>query len=436
MLNRLMTRYLRHINRDFMTFRDTPGAVALPEPVSGRQYLLYVHIPFCRTLCPFCSFHRVMFRKDKSDLYFEALRSEIRLYRELGFEFSEVYVGGGTPTVDLDQLAATLRLVRDLFGVERISTETNPDHLRGEIFEVLRDAGVNRLSVGVQSFDDSLLREMDRYDAYGSGETITRRLRDANGVFDTLNVDMIFNVPHQNSASLARDIEIIRASGVDQVSFYPLMSATSAKHRMDKIMGRVDYDREEAFYYQIHDGLADLYTPSSAWCFSRAPGMIDEYIVDHEEYVGVGSGAFSYLNGRLFATSFSIMRYDEIIDQARIGITRERSLTRHEQLQYHFLMTLFGLTLDKASAKRRFGDGYFRELWKEFLVFRALGGLRDDGDQYELTRRGRYFWVMMMREFFTGVNNFRDEMRAHIKEEYEASYGSQPVRILERSGIQ
>jgi hypothetical protein len=99
-------------------------------------------------------------------------------------------------------------------------------------------------------------------------------------------------------------------------------------------------------------------------------------------------------------------------------------------------LKVFGLTLDKASAKRRFGDGYFRELWKEFLVFRALGGLRDDGDQYELTRRGRYFWVMMMREFFTGVNNFRDEMRAYIKEEYEASYGSQPVRILERSGIQ
>ena len=64
--------------------------------------------------------------------------------------------------------------------------------------------------------------------------------------------------------------------------------------------------------------------------------------------------------------------------------------------------------------KRRFGDGYFRELWKEFLVFRALGGLRDDGDRYELTRRGRYFWVMMMREFFTGVNNFMLSRRFSI----------------------
>ena len=123
-------------------------------------------------LCPFCSFHRVEFREDRASAYFKALRAEIRLVSELGYRFSEVYVGGGTPTVLPDELAKTLTLVRDLHPVGAMSAETNPLDLDVDTMKDLQSAGLTRLSVGVQSFDDGLLREMERYDKYGSGDQV------------------------------------------------------------------------------------------------------------------------------------------------------------------------------------------------------------------------------------------------------------------------
>jgi len=88
-----------------------------------------------------------------------------------------LYIGGGTPTVMMEELTALLDLVRSLFSVREISVETNPHHLTDTNVRLLQEAGVNRLSVGVQSFDDDLLRRMDRYDKYGRGNEIAARLR-------------------------------------------------------------------------------------------------------------------------------------------------------------------------------------------------------------------------------------------------------------------
>jgi coproporphyrinogen III oxidase-like Fe-S oxidoreductase len=411
---------MRHVNRRGMKFGPESEEARTLEPTPGRRYLLYVHIPFCEVLCPFCSFQRVEYKKEKSAPYFLAQREEIRHYHRRGFEFSEVYVGGGTPTVNPGELAETLGLIKSLYSVSRISTETNPNHLDAERFGVLTDCGVNRLSVGVQSFDDELLKSMGRYHSYGSCEQILERLEAAAGIFDTLNVDMIFNLPRQTTESLARDLDILKNRvSVDQVSFYPLMAAESTRRRMAKEMGVVTHDREERFYRMIQAAMTDPYRPASAWCFSRSGGMIDEYIVDHEEYIGVGSGAFSFLNGHLYATTFSIPRYTDLVPRYGTAVTRGRVLSRLEQHRYHFMMTLFGLSMSKAAARERFGPGYFRTLWREFLVFRLLGAFQEDGDLIRLTDRGMYYWVVMMREFLTGVNRLRDDMRSHIRQEVE-----------------
>ena len=418
---RALGAYMQLVNRRAMSFGPEMEASVTPNPVPGRQYLLYVHIPFCESLCPFCSFHRVEYTVGKAAPYFVALREEIRHYKELGFEFSEVYLGGGTPTVNPEELAETIALIRSLFAIERISAETNPNHLDAARLEVLADCGISRLSVGVQSFDDDQLKNMQRYASYGSCEQIIEHLQGAAGIFQTLNIDMIFNLPMQTHESLARDLDIIRNRiGVDQVSFYPLMAAKETRRRIEREMGRVSPEREESFYNMIRTAMTEPFRPASAWCFSRGSDMIDEYIVDHEEYVGVGSGAFSYLNGKMYATTFSIPRYRDLIPRHGTGITRARELTRLEQHQYHFMTNLFGLSMSKAAARERFGDAYFRTLWKEFLVFRLLGALEEDGDLVRLTDRGMYYWVVMMREFLTGVNRLRDEMRAHINQELQA----------------
>lgn len=403
-----------------LQFDPEPNGV--PKPVPGRQYLLYLHIPFCESLCPFCSFHRVQFNAKRAQPYFRALRDEITRYAALGFDFHEVYVGGGTPTVLPDELQATLELVRARFSVSDISVETNPNHLTGTVISALQAVGVTRLSVGVQSFDDNLLKRMGRYQAYGSGAQTAERLAACREDFDTLNVDLIFNLPDQTADSFQRDLEILRDEvRAPQVSFYPLMATEATRARMRREMGVSGTDNEFRFYRMIPGGLGDAYHAQSAWCFSRGIGQVDEYVVDQEDYVGAGSGSFGYLHGRLTANTFSLREYQARIAAGRLGVTSSRNFSRQDRLRYHLLMRLFGLRLDKAETRARFGDDALSSLRFEIGLLRLAGWVRDTGDELQLTDRGMYYWVVLMREFFTGVNRFREAMRNNWKSESRAA---------------
>lgn len=417
LMDRLLTLGFRHNSRRLTRFARPQPSRSLPPPDPWRTYMLYLHVPFCQVLCPFCSFHRVCFEEGKARRYFANLRQEIRMAHEAGYRFSSVYVGGGTPTVLPEELTATLALLHRLGPLNSVSVETNPDHLTPGMLARLRDAGVTRLSLGVQSFDDRLLREMERDAKYGSAAEIMARLERAAGFFPTLNADMIFNLPHQDEASLRRDVErLTRELGVDQATFYPLMSARSTRLKMARSMGEVDFDREGRLYRLILETLPASYKPASAWCFSRGDGMVDEYIIENEEFLGLGSGSLSYLDGVLYSGTFSLNHYGRRIESGQFGISRRQPLTGRDRLRYHLLMQLFGLSLDKAAAERRF-PGFERRLWPEIAGLELLGAVRDEGDRLALTPYGMRVWILIMREFFMAVSDFRDLMRHAIREE-------------------
>ncbi len=387
---------------------DEGETVFLPGGGTAMDRLLYIHIPFCENLCPYCSFNRVLYEKSQCVEYFKALRGEIRIYRDLGYDFGGIYVGGGTPTILPDELEETLQVAGDYFSIREISVETNPNHLTEKNLTALKRVGVNRLSVGVQSFDDGLLRSMGRYDKYGSGGEICERLKDTLGYFDTLNADMIFNFPTQTAEILGSDLDILIETGVDQVTYYPLMVSDSTRRAVSKALGKVDYRKERTFYDLIVKRLIPYYRNSSAWCFSREDAMIDEYIVNYGEYAGLGSGSIGYLGGRCYANTFSIPDYIERLKKKELPIMACRQFSLKEQVRYDFLMKLFGMELDMESLKGKYGGKHLRYLWKDTLAFMIAGGLCYRKGNICLTDRGRYYWVVMMREFFTAVNNFRD----------------------------
>lgn len=387
------------------------GAPLLPPPGEPRPRLLYIHIPFCERLCPYCSFNRVTFAEDRCRAYFRALRREIRLYRELGYDFGAIYVGGGTPTVLIDELEETVALARASFHIRELSVETNPNHLTEDRLTILQRAGVNRLSVGVQSFDDGLLRKMDRYDKYGSGAHIAGRLRRTLGRFGTLNADMIFNFPTQTQAILDRDLNTLLEIGIDQVTWYPLMVSDSTRKQVTETLGKVDQRQEERFYHQIVGRLTPVYRFSSAWCFSRRQAMIDEYIVDYDEYAGLGSGSIGYLSGTCYANSFDIADYTARLDRGELPLAAARAFSDRDRIRYDFLMKLFGTRLDTAALRSTYGGRFLGFLWPDLLAFFLIGAISWRGAEIRLTKRGRYAWVVLMREFFTAVNNFRDYCR-------------------------
>jgi menaquinone C8-methyltransferase len=419
-MDRLLTAGFRHNSRRLTRFARPQPSESLPPPDARRKYMLYLHVPFCTVLCPFCSFHRVCFEEQKTLRYFESLREEIRMAHAAGYRFSDLYVGGGTPTVMPVELAKTLDLLHKLSPIESISIETNPDDLTPDTMSMMRDAGVTRVSVGVQSLDDTLLKQMDRHDKYGSAAQVMKRLEGARGFFETLNADMIFNLPHQDEASLLRDINLLtRELEVGQVTFYPLMSAESTMRKMLKTMGEVDFDREGRMYRFILDALPEVYRPSSAWCFNRNVGTVDEYIIENEEYLGLGSGSLSYLDGVLYSSTFSLNHYNRQVAAGRFGISRRQPLTPRDRLRYFMLMNLFGLSLDKRTAEARY-PGFFLKLAPEILGLKLMGAVRDEGPRLVLTEYGMRVWILIMREFFMAVSDFRDLMRHEIRDELDA----------------
>ena len=419
---KMLSKTVEVLGNKYFHLQPEDGLTELPGPEPGRQYMLYMHVPFCEVLCPYCSFNRFPFSNERALPYFEAMREEMRMLADKGYTFQEVYVGGGTPTVLMDELAKTIELARRLFPtIKDVSSETNPNHLVPGYLEQLSSL-VQRLSVGVQSFDNGLLKKMVRYDKYGSAEQIMERIQSVAEakLFKSLNVDMIFNFPGQTREMIDHDIACVKASGANQTTFYPLMVSPNSRASIEKTVGHVDYSHEAEFYHQIYDGFCGgknpEFRPSSCYTFSREEGqMIDEYVVNYEQYPAIGSGGISYLNGTLYINTFSLRDYSKRISEGHMSVMARTVFPKRDEMRYRFMMDLFGLSIDKRKWKERFGCSVAAGLPVEYAFMKMNDAFdRDDDEMLTLSPKGRYLMVVMMRQFFIGVNSLRDQARAAL----------------------
>lgn len=395
----------------------TPStALSIPQSSGNPPVLLYIHVPFCEELCTYCSFHRVRFNEALARSYFKALRKEILMYKNLGYNFKALYIGGGTPTILTDELAVTINLIKKTYSVSEISVETNPNHLTKQKIDILKHTGVNRLSVGVQSLNDNLLKKLKRFHKYGSGQNIVEQLKNTQGIFDTLNVDMMFNLPTQTKEMLEKDLAVLLELGIDQITYYPLMASSQTQKNLNKKFTERDLNKQREYYIEISESLSSKYENVSAWCFSKKnTKTIDEYIVNFDEYAGLGSGSIGYLGGSAYANIFDIESYITKVEQGMFPIAAKKDFSTKEKLSYDFLIKLFGLSLDVSQLSTKHKINAYFHLFQEILFFRLINGFKKQGNIFTLTGKGKYYWMLMMREFFTGVNNFRDYCRAQIE---------------------
>jgi len=373
----------------------------------GDRVSLYIHIPFCKTLCPFCCFNRYLFNEEQARAYFRDLRTEVDMYAALGFKFNDFYFGGGTPTVLMDELSGFIDHLGSKFDIKRISLETTPRQLTPETIDQLKHLGVNRLSIGVQSFDNSLLKAMGR--TLFKGEDSIDKLKLAQGKFDTVNVDLMFNFPTQTLEQFRSDLRIFKDLGSDQATFYPLMPSPHKLDALTKKFHRVDTSLESQFYEIILQELLDSgYKASTAWCFSRGDLMIDEYIIDYDDYIGAGAGSVSFLGGDFLVNSFSLDGYHKLIAEGQLPIVRTRRLSAIEQYRYYMLTRLFGMSLNTLQFRRRFDSDIHTRLWAELLFFKTAAITQEKNGVISVTRRGMYPVGTMMKEFFAALNTLRE----------------------------
>ena len=412
--DRIMQYYIdRYLNCDPVVL-DRP-----PEPQPGHQYLLYAHIPFCKTLCSYCTFHRFLFKEHKAREYFINLRKEMDYVKALGYDFTSMYIGGGTTTILEDELIRTIEHARTLFpGIKEVSCETDPLQIDTPTFRKLKGLE-DRMSIGVQSFNDDILKMTERYDKFGSGALIYERLQEALELFPTTNVDMIFGFRGQNLEMLQRDMDLLVELNPRQITTYPLMVTSQTRKSVKQTIAAKGIELADQ-YAVIMNTLGNHYRQLTSWTFGRTHDEgFDEYVVDHDEYLGVGSGAFSFLGSSLYVNTFSLRRYNERIKAGMTGVERRRNFDKHAVLQYRLLLGLFSARLSRKYFREVHGVDLDKALFKEMLGLRTAGAIKDnpeDPDNLIVTDAGKFLGLVMMKAFYSGMDNVRAELRKPLRD--------------------
>ncbi len=371
---------------------------------------LYLHIPFCTAKCGYCDFNSYAGHEHLIPSYTGTLLKEASLWRATVGQrpVATVFFGGGTPSLSpVDEMRAILDGLRATFAFApdaEVSLEANPGSLSEEYLRGLRGAGFNRLSIGVQSFDDEELVVLDRVHTAAQARDAFAAARAAG--FDNVNLDLIYGLPEQPLAAWQRSLEQALALAPEHLSLYALTVEEGTPLARDIARGRVtspDPDAQAEQYEWTQDRLARAgyeHYEISNWARPGRRCAHNLLYWRNREYLGLGAGAHSYLDGVRFSTVLLPQRYQELVDESLAGIEDGRGVMRQvagaEQITPDLAMAdelILGLRLDEGISRADFAACYGRdprEVYGGVIdEFTGYGLLEETATHLRLTRRGR-----------------------------------------------
>lgn len=373
--------------------------------MTGRDLAVYVHVPFCERKCLYCDFNSGVYGPETRTRYVEALLAEIRATPCRGTAAS-VFIGGGTPSVlPASSIARILDAVRDRFDVTadaEITVECNPgtvasERMAGEttasFLGGLRNAGVNRLSFGVQSFDADVLRRLGRI--HNPEQAVASVVAAREAGFDNINLDLMFALPGQTAAIWAETLRRALALETAHLSCYSLIVEPETPfHAWDAAgqLARPDNDEEAAMYETCIETLVSAgYEHYEVSSFARTGRRCrhNQVYWRNEEYVGFGVGAASYVDGVRFT------RKPTVEDYLRSALTGADTVSEREVLDVRGSMgetMMLGLRLMEGVSRKRFAARFGRDpvdVWPAAISrLESQGLLAVTPERIALTRRG------------------------------------------------
>jgi oxygen-independent coproporphyrinogen-3 oxidase len=360
----------------------------------GRARHLYIHLPFCASRCGYCDFVTVVGRSGQHGAYVDALLAELELEREvLAPRLESLFLGGGTPT--LTEPRELERLLRALPPAEEVTVEANPETVTPELAALLRDCGVTRVSLGAQSFQPRLLSVLDRRAGPDDVRRAVYALRDAS--FDNVSLDLIYGIPGQSAPDLDADLSEALALEPEHISCYELEAkpGTRFTHAHGAELAR-QAEAMESYFERV---VAQLTAAGFRWYetanFCRQPSPADgrDLRSRHNlaywrgrDYLGLGIGAVSTIDGRRWRTTPRLGRY---LAALRAGQGPEREVELLAEQVRRSERVLLGLRLDEplqlAGLAEALDADAVDRLERLGLVQRG-----EVGDALALTERGRF----------------------------------------------
>ena len=362
---------------------------------------LYIHVPFCRSLCPYCPYNRVLYDEALATRYVRALHDEIECYGErLGdIEIGSIYIGGGTPTTLLRELGPVLDHVRRRFRhTGTVAIETIPDDLDEASLKTLKAYGVRLLSIGVQSFDDRYLGLIGR--PYRSSLLPGAIARALAAGFDSVNLDLMFALPGQTIPEALADLDTALELGAEQVTLYPLFTFPYSSVGNLRRLRRVGFPKlptRRKMYRALHnEAVAQRMDPVSVWGFKKCRGARFSSVT-RDDYIGIGAGAATCLPGIFYFNTFSVPEYVRTCSENKLPVALQMPLSAAMERYYWLYWRLYETRVSKAL----FADLFRGDAWISRLLWLALRLqlMFDVGDRYVLTERGS-FWIHLLQNYY------------------------------------
>jgi len=361
---------------------------------------VYIHIPFCVKKCSYCDFVSFKYNEGLANHYKEALFKEMDYYADLlnNHEIKSIFVGGGTPSLMQEEfheeLLARIANMSTIGRHAEITMEANPDSILERDTERLRRAGYNRISIGMQSFDDKLLRRIGRiHDSRQSRLAFEHARR---GGFNNISIDLMYGLPGQRIEGWRRDIEIACDElSPEHISAYGLI--VNENTPMNSLLKRSPEffpkdDEERNMHHECSDILRDKgYTQYEISNYAKAgfESLHNKTYWERGPYLGIGLAAHSFIGSRRFSNAESIEDYIEKINKKGRAIIDSEVLTESDAL---FEEIFLGLRMTKGIDMDKVGKRYgidFLEFFRETIKSLMDNGLCETkNDRLFLSRRG------------------------------------------------
>ncbi len=370
----------------------------------------YIHIPFCEHICYYCDFNKVFLEGQPVDEYIQSLLTEIRLTLEKHpTKVSEtIYIGGGTPTSltakQLDVLLTGIHRYLPTHTTKEFTVEANPGDLTAEKLDVFKAHGVNRLSMGVQTFDDRLLKKIGRkhsvQDVYDTIKLLEKKQ------FDNVSIDLIYALPGQTLESFRDTLTKALAFDLPHYSMYSLILENKTMFMNWVRQGRLELPTQEAETQMFEEAIIAMAQSGhhqyeiSNFAKKGKESMHNLVYWDNEHYYGFGAGASGYLNQKRYKNYGPIQHYMKPLKEQRLPIFETEEISRANQIEEEMFL---GLRKIEGVSLRRFEEKFNKKLTTVYqsvideLQQQQLAVLEED--YFRLTPKGLFIGNDVFEKF-------------------------------------
>lgn len=379
---------------------------------------LYIHIPFCTSICPFCPFNKYLWSEEKEKAYVKALKKEMDLYSKFPLvretEVTSVYFGGGTPTVlTTDRLTGLLNYVEEKFLLVQnaeITVEAHPLTINKNNLSRIMEKGANRISIGIQSFAKRLLRILKCYHEVEEGIKSIKTAKDVG--FKNIGIDLLYRVPMQEMNEWKKDLETAVRYEIDHISCYNLgvFPGTSFYEGIEK--GEIPKQPEQNVGVKMHRFARrylekcgyNKYTISN-FAKDDKKCLFNRIALEapQGEYVGLGAGAIEYINEFLLLKETSLERYISKVKSNSIPYMKGSYVSRKERMARYMVIGMGCLKVSKEEFRERFGVG-IKDIYGEIIEkLKKWSLIEESASMISLTEKGMGYVASISKLFFIDV---------------------------------